>query len=349
MIKGAKKIIDLRSDTVTRMSASMMKALVSAEVGDDLYKDDPNINRLEEKVAQMFGMRKGLLAISGTMSNLLAILAHCQKGDSAILGELSHINVYEQGNIASIANVHTIKIPEQADSTLSLSEIESRILPENIHFAKTTLISLENTHNYLGGKVLPLSYPKLLGDYCKTKGIKLHLDGSRLLNAYYHHKEHNPNLKVSDITQGYDSVCMCLSKGLRSPLGSILAGSEEFIDKAKRWRKAIGGAIRQGGYICAAASQSIDESGEFIPADHRKTKLIYNELIKLGCEAVSPETNILIFKLNTKIPLTEVADQIKEKGILISPRPDGKIRIVLHADVEESSIDYIIQTLSKYI
>ena len=232
MIKPLQKIIDLRSDTVSRMSPKMIEALCLDRVGQIHLKANPILNQLEEKVAKMFGKEKALFTISGTMSNLLAVFSHCKPGETAIIGRYSHINMYEQGGISSIAGVKPTQVDENPDGTLDFSVVSSKILPLNPAFSPTTLIASENSYNYLIGKVLPLDYPKRLSDFCKPKNIKTHLDGARLLNSFYHHKEKHPNLEIKDLTKDFDSISMCFSKCLRTPIGSILAGSEEFIYNA---------------------------------------------------------------------------------------------------------------------
>ena len=346
-MRAVKKLIDLRSDTVSRMSNSMLKALQSAEVGDDVYSDDPTLKRLESTVAHMLGKERGLFTISGTMSNLISILVHCTRGDSAIIGERSHINIYEQGGISSIASIFPIVIPESPDGTLDISTIKKKILPENPHFSPVKLVCLENTHNYLMGKALPLGAPQTLSNFSKEFGIKTHIDGSRILNAYYHHKANNPLLQLKELTEGIDSLCMCLSKALRCPIGSVLVGSDEFIHKALRWRKVIGGGIRQGGYVAAAALQSIGEMEISVPRDNYHATLFAKELKRIGVESNIPDTNIVVFRpVTTKSP-QEYSLALQENGVLANPRIDGSIRIVFHPDIDEEDLQNTIGVIEK--
>ena len=347
MHRALKKIIDLRSDTVTRMSQSMIEALKHADVGDDVYDDDPTLKKLEATVAKMLGKERGIFTIGGTMSNLIAIMAHCSRGETALIGQGSHIQVYEQGGIASIANVFPNPVPELPDGSFDLSVLQSKILPPNPHFSVTTLVALENTYNYLGGVVLSLDYPSQIAKFCKENNLKLHLDGSRLLNAYYHHKKKNPQLKVSDLTEQFDSSCMCLTKVLRCPLGSILVGSDEFISKALRIRKILGGGIRQIGYIAAAALQSLEESKELIPIIHKNTKTFASELKKLGIVCNDPQSNIVIFWPQSKLTGNDFSMKLKENGVLANSRLDGSIRIIFHPDVDEQDLYSTIEIIKN--
>jgi threonine aldolase len=345
-MKALKRIVDLRSDTVTRMSESMHQALRNAAVGDDVYDDDPTLNKLQDTVAKLFGKERGLLTLSGTMSNLISILVHCKRGEYAIIQEHSHINVYEQGNIASIAGIFPVIIPEEPDATYDLAKLKSKILPSNQHFAIPSLVTMENSFNFLAGKALPLDFPKKLSAFAKQHGLKTHLDGSRLLNSYYFHKETNKDLKEKDLTEHFDSVCMCLSKGLRCPLGSVLVGSDEFIRQAHRWRKALGGGFRQAGYIAAAALQSLEEASKVFPEDQKHAREMAAGLEKLGYEIFPSDTNFVVFKPRTKLNITEYVAKAKEAGIYASQRLDGSIRAVLHENIKSEDIEYVITQLS---
>lgn len=323
----------------------MLSALSKAEVGDDVYKDDPTLNYLQEKVAKMFNKEKALLTLSGTMSNLLSILSHSKRGESAIYGEHSHINIYEQGNISSIAGVFPIPIPENADSTISLSEAKSRILPSNEHFSQTTLLCMENTNNYLAGKALPLSFNAELVSFKEQTGLKTHLDGSRLFNAYYFHKASKPSLKLEEIVQGFDSVCFCLSKALRCPLGSVLLGSEEFIDRARRWRKALGGGFRQAGYVAAAALVSLEEAESVIGRDHLNAARLADLLEGRGVKVWRSDTNFVVFKPHLDMNAQEYVKKLAEKGVLAGPRLNGTVRMVFHENVGSEDVEEVFERI----
>lgn len=340
-----RKIINLRSDTVSKMSQSMIKALSEAQVGDDVYGDDPTLNRLQDHFASMFGKEKGLLTLSGTMSNLISILVHCERGDAALLTKSSHINVYEQGNISSIAGVFPIVIPENPDGTINFEDAKSNIMPENQHFARTKLLCLENTQNLLSGRALPLSFNSELLNFKSKFPINTHLDGSRLLNAYFFHKEKNPSLKVESLTAGFDSVSMCLSKGLRCPLGSILVGSEEFINKAHRWRKALGGGFRQAGYFAAAAFQSLSEAEEVIKQDHLNSKTLASEFKKRGLKVEQSDTNMIVFNPHVDGSSAEYIKRLEKVGILANTRMDGKVRFVFHENIKEEDVEDVVKRM----
>ncbi|OMJ90711.1 hypothetical protein SteCoe_6886 [Stentor coeruleus] len=346
-MKAFRRIIDLRSDTVTIMSASMHQALLNAEVGNDVYGDDPTVNSLQDRVAKMMGKERGLFTTSGTMSNLISILTHCNRGDSAIIGANSHIYVYEQGNISSIAGIMPVPVEEKADGTLDLNALTSKILPPDQHFTKTTLITFENTHTVLFGKALPFGYDKKVREYALNHNIKTHLDGSRLLNAYYYHKERNPNIKVNDITEGYDSICMCFTKGLKCPIGSMLVGTDEFISKAHRWRKALGGGFRQIGYIAAAAMQSLDEAEATFTHDHRLARAFHNEIVKAGIKCEPLETNFVAFWPDTNLSIPDYVARLKEKGVLAGGMVNGCIRIVCHAGISEEDVEVTVSAIKS--
>lgn len=343
----AKRLVDLRSDTVSQMSKGMIKALESAKVGDDVYGDDPTLNFLQEKIAKMFGMEKGLYTPSGTMSNLISILVHCSRGNSAIIGEHSHINAYEQGGISLIANVFPVSLKENPDGTLDLSQVKKKILPENPHFPRTKLIAVENTYNFLAGKALPLEYPSVLSKFCKENGLKLHVDGSRIFNAYFYHKEKNPDLSISEMTEGFDSACVCLSKALQCPVGSVLVGSEKFINEAIRWRKVLGGGLRQGGYIAAAALESMKNMHVSIPNDHKNVRIFSKGLQRIGVNCNEPETNMTVFRPNSSKSPHEYTLALQEFGILANPRVDGSFRVVTHPGVSEEDMHYAIEVIEK--
>ena len=321
----------------------MLSALSKAEVGDDVYKDDPTLNHLQEKVAKMFNKEKALLTLSGTMSNLLSILSHSNRGESAIYPVHSHINIFEQGNISSIAGVFPIPIPENADSTIDFSEAKSRILPSNEHFSQTTLLCMENTNNHLAGKALPLAFNSDLLRFKQQTGLKTHLDGSRLFNAYYFHKKSQPDLRLEDVVQGFDSLCFCLSKALRCPLGSVLVGSEEFIGKARRWRKALGGGFRQAGYVAAAALVSLDEAERVIGDDHLNAARLADLLEGRGVQVSRSDTNFVVFRPHLDMPTGDYVKKLAEQGVLAGPRLNGAVRMVFHENIKSEDVEEIFK------
>jgi threonine aldolase len=340
-----KKILDLRSDTVSKMSRSMIEAFSRAEVGDDVYSDDPTLNHLQDHVARMFKKEKGLLTLSGTMSNLLSILVHCNRGESAILQLHGHINCYEQGNISSIAGVFPVPIEETSEGTVNFEEVRSKMLPNNEHFTKSTLLCMENTFNFLSGKALPLSFNSELVTFKSQVPIKAHLDGSRLLNAFYFHKASCPALEEHQLTEGFDSVCICLSKALRCPLGSVLVGSAEFIEKARRWRKALGGGFRQAGYLAAAALTSLQEAEKTIVKDHQNAKRLASLFAEKGVSVEKSDTNFVVFQPHLPGTQGEYLKRLKNVGILAGPRLDGRIRLVLHENITEDDVDQVVSRI----
>jgi threonine aldolase len=346
-----KRIIDLRSDTVTKPTASMRKAMFAAEVGDDVYNEDPTVILLENRMAEMFGKEKSLFFPTGTMSNLAAVLSWCQRrGSEMILGDKSHIHVYEQGGVSQLGGVATHNLPNRYDGTMDLDAVASSIRSSNIHFPVTDLICIENTHNVCGGRVLPMSYVNALSQLCKTNSIPLHVDGARIWNAAV-----ATGLSVKDLVRDVDSVSACLSKALGAPVGSVLIGSEEMIYRARRMRKALGGGMRQSGILAAAALQSLDdfESSDMIKEDHRKAKMLSEVLSKLQGVILNPEgngvveTNILIVKIEREdIDASEVVKRMKEKNILVLLKGSNLIRMVLHRDISDDDMHLAIETMT---
>ena len=256
-----KKTIDLRSDTVTKPSKKMRQIISQAQVGDDVYGEDPSVIRLEQKVAHMAKKESALFVSSGTLSNLLALLSHCERGDEYICGQDAHIYKYEAGGGAVVGSIQPQPIEFEKDATLSFKKIKAKIKPEDNHFAKTKLLCLENTHH---GQVLPLEYLKEAKKFAKKNGLLLHLDGARVFNAVV-----EQNLKLSDITKYFDSISICLSKGLGAPVGSVLIGSKNFIKKARHYRKMLGGGLRQSGVLAAAGSYALENNISGLKRDHK--------------------------------------------------------------------------------
>lgn len=348
MNKFARRLRDFRSDTVTLPTPAMKQAMIQAELGDDVYQEDPTINQLQSQVAKMFGKEAGLLVPSGTMGNLAAILVHCGRGDGLILGHLSHINYYEQGGMSSLGGIVPRVVHNHLDGTLDLDEVHDWILPEHPVFTNITAIALENTHNIRGGKVLTDAYMRSVADICKKHGFGLHLDGSRLLNAYIYLREKDPSLTLQSYVSSVDSLNLCFSKNLGAPIGSIILGTEKFIHAADRWRKALGGGMRQAGIIAAAALHALETYEEIITRDHQNAQIFAKGLIELGYEVDIPQTNIINFSPRTGTA-AELSKKLKEKDILINARPNSNVlRIVTHRDVSEEDIDHTL-TVMKHL
>lgn len=337
--------IDLRSDTVTRPTEKMRKAMYKAEVGDDVYRDDPTMLALEEKAAEKLGKQAALFVPSGTMGNQVAVMTHTQRGDEIILEEDSHIYVNEVGGIAVLAGVQA-KTLKGVSGVVHAKEIENAIRDENIHYPRTSLICIENTHNNAGGKVTPLETMKQVYEVGQKHTIPIHLDGARVFNAATYLK-----VDVKKITQYADSVNFCLSKGLCAPIGSILLGSNDFIDKARKNRKLLGGGMRQVGILAAAGIIALDEMTERLQEDHDHAKLLAEGLadipgIQIDVDGV--QTNIIMLDI-TGMGLNgnQLSEHLKKENIQINGSKNGKIRLVTHAFFAKEDIEIVLKAIRK--
>ncbi len=334
------KIIDLRSDTVTKPSQAMRQAMAAAEVGDDVYRDDPTVNKLEAFAAELLGFEAAIFTSSGTQANLIGILSHCGRGDEYIVGQTAHTYRYEGGGAAVLGSVQPQPIEFEADSTLSLAKVEEKIKPDDIHFARTRLLCLENTQN---GKILPLAYLAEAAAFAKTKNLRLHLDGARLMNAVVKQK-----VAVQEITTHFDSVSLCLSKGLGAPVGSLLAGGRGFIEEARKWRKMTGGGMRQAGILAAAGLFALENNIERLAVDHRHAEVLAEGLAQfaeVSLDINPAQTNMVFF---TAAPETAaaLAQFLSHRNILISP---GKTtRLVTHLDISEDDIETVLAACSEF-
>ena len=337
------RAIDLRSDTVTRPTPAMRTAMFEAEVGDDVFGDDPTIIKLEEKMCQLFQKESALFFPSGTMSNLAATMSWCsRRGSEMILGDSSHMFLYEQGGVSQLAGVLPRCLENQKDGTIDVGCIEKAIRQSNIHFPVTELIALEDTHNFCGGRILPRGYLKSVGDFAHSRGIAVHLDGARIWNAAA-----ASQIPLHEIVKHADSVSICLSKGLGAPSGSILVGPRDFVERARRSRKALGGGMRQVGILAAAGLQGIAdyETGILLP-DHIKARMLADSISSIPGFSVAPnsvETNIVLVKVDTDGPEPAViAGMLKEMGVLVLPFGDGSLRLVTHRDIIDQDVPIII-------
>ncbi|OQY30987.1 MAG: low-specificity L-threonine aldolase [Anaerolineaceae bacterium 4572_5.1] len=335
------KIIDLRSDTVTKPTPEMREAMATAKVGDDVYKEDPTVNRLEEMSAALLGKEAGLFLPSGTMGNLAAILAHCGRGDEIILGNLAHTFLFEAGGIAALGGVHPHTIPNQPNGTLRLEDIKNAIRPDDVHFPTTRLITLENTHNRCGGTPLTAEYTQQVGDLAKKKGLKLHLDGARIFNA-----SAALGVEPAQLSAPADSVTFCLSKGLAAPVGSVLCGSVGFIARARRMRKQLGGGMRQAGIIASAGIVALETVLPRLGEDHVRAKLLAQRLSKipqLKLEPGTPATNMVYCTLRENVlpDASQVAEKLREYGVLVGATAKRRFRLVTHYWVEDADLENI--------
>ncbi len=336
--------IDLRSDTVTKPTKGMQEAMWKAPVGDDVFGEDPTVNKLEETAANMFGMEAGLFCPSGTMTNQIAIKIHTQPGDEVICDELSHVYQYEGGGIAFNSGA-SVRLLQGNRGRVTAAQVADGINnKEDIHKAVSSLVVLENSSNRGGGSCYELADIKAIKEVCVANQLILHLDGARLFNALVEKQQ-----QTKDYGQLFDSISICLSKGLGSPIGSVLLGTKEKIKKARRVRKAFGGGMRQAGVIAAAGLYALDHHIERLAIDHQHAKLIEAALLtNPNVETVLPvETNIVIFRVKDHVNAEQLVFRLKEKGILCFTMGKQQIRFVLHLDVSEAMVLRTIELLQK--
>lgn len=334
------KTIDLRSDTVTRPMPAMRDVMLAAEVGDDVYGEDPTVNRLQEVAAEMAGMEAGLFVPSGTQGNLLAILSHCQRGDEYIAGQQAHCYRYEAGGAAVFGGVQPQPVEFEVDGSLDLAKVAAVIKPDDDHFAVTRLLCLENTR---GGRVLPLDYQAAAAAFAREHGLALHLDGARVFNAAVAQQ-----VPLRAITSHYDSVSICLSKGLGAPVGSVLVGSEALIKRARRWRKMAGGGMRQAGILAAAGLYALQNQVERLVEDHDKARLLaegLSDIDGLEIDLSSVETNMVFIDLAPGLQ-ERLVTYLKTRGILAGGY--GALRMVTHHDVDHSDIPIVIGVIRAF-
>src|SRR6218665_2505951 len=321
---------DFRSDTVTKPSPGMRAAMAEAEVGDDVFGDDPTVNRLERRMAAMLGKEAAIFVSSGTQSNLLALMSHCGRGDEFIAGQNAHCYRYEAGGAAVLGSIQPQPIAHQADGTMDLGDIEKAIKPDDHHYARTTVIALENT---FGGKVLPVDYMKQVADIARRHGLGLHLDGARAFNACV-----ALGMDIKTFAAPFDSVSICLSKGLGAPVGSVLSGRGALIDKARRHRKMLGGGLRQSGILAAAGLYALDHNVERLAEDHRRARRLAEGLAAFPSLKVAlPDTNIIFVSVEDRIG-DRLTEFLQSRDVGITGRY-GQQRWVTHLDVDDDMID----------
>lgn len=338
--------IDLRSDTVTKPTDEMRKEMAEAEVGDDVYAEDPTINELQDLAAQIMGFEAGLFVPSGSMGNQVSIWTHTDSGEEVIVEEESHVFNYEMGTMASFSGV-TPRPIRSSDGTLSPERIKKELNPDKYYLPKTGLITLENTHNNKGGRVYPQKKLEETTKFADEMGIPIHLDGARIFNAAV-----ASGREPAELVQGFDSVMFCLSKGLGAPVGSVLVGSQEFIDEALVGRKRFGGGMRQVGILAAAGIYALKNHVKRLEEDHANAKKFGRELKDLGFELTPDpiETNILF--VNTEqigVDAHDLADYLSEKRIIIGPRDSNNIRFVTHLGVTSDDIDSTLAEIKSYL
>jgi threonine aldolase len=332
------EMIDLRSDTVTQPTPAMRDAIYRAEVGDDVMGEDPTVNRLEEMAAERLGKAAALFVASGTMGNLAALLAHCQRGDEVILGDVAHTFLYEAGGMAALGGIHPRPLPNQRDGTLRLDQIEAAVRADNPHYPYSRLIALENTHNRCGGVAIPPDYFASVREIADRHGLSIHLDGARIFNAAV-----ALGVDPREITQHVDSVTFCLSKGLSAPVGSVLCGDVDFIYRAHRARKLLGGAMRQAGILAAAGIVALDKMVDRLAEDHVRARRLAEGIATIPGFTIDLETvqtNIVYFDLASDLPLkgAEVVARLRQRDVLIGYSSDRGFRAVTHCWIDDPGI-----------
>ncbi|HWS23023.1 MAG TPA: low-specificity L-threonine aldolase [Anaerolineales bacterium] len=343
------KPIDLRSDTVTTPSEEMREVMRAAPVGDDVYLDDPTVNRLQDLSAEMTGFEAGLFVASGTMGNLVSILAQCARGDEIICGKNSHVFLYEGGSVSSFGGIHSSQVTENSDGSLPLDAVRDLIRVEDDHHPETRLIAIETTHNERGGVIQDLDFFSKTRSLADEHGLKVHLDGARLFNAAV-----EKGVKASAFTKYADSVTFCLSKGLGAPIGSVICGQADFIKRARKIRKHLGGGMRQAGIIAAAGIYALENLIDRLVDDHRRAKMLADGLrglpgIKLDPDI--PPTNMVFFDLLPECPLSvdEIHAGLKTRGILTSSVNEKRYRLVTHLQVSDQDIEETIAAMRQVL
>ncbi len=343
------KMIDLRSDTVTHPTPAMQEAMSSARLGDDVYGEDPTVNELQALAADMLGKEAGLFIPSGTMGNLAAILAHCNRGDEVIMGNLAHTFRYEAGGIAALGGIHPHTIPNQADGTLALDEIEEAIRPDDAHHPITRAIALENTHNRCGGAALSVEYTQAVGNLAHARGMVLHLDGARIFNAAA-----AQGVDAVKLTAPVDSVTFCLSKALCAPVGSVLCGSADFIRRAHRIRKQLGGGMRQAGVLAAAGITALQEVVPRLPEDHRRAQILAQGLAHIPgivVDTTTPPSNIVYLNLQDHIPVgaSDIAAQLQKHQVRAGVTGKRRFRLVTHYWIDDLAVKSTVQAFAEVL
>jgi threonine aldolase len=341
--------IDLRSDTVTQPTPAMREAMAKAEVGDDVYGEDPTVNQLQELAAGLTGKEAALFVPTGTMGNLASILAHCQRGDEVMLGDQSHTFFYEAGGMSALGGIHSRQLANRPDGSLLLSDLEAGLRGDDAHFPVSRLVCLENTHNRCGGTYQTPAYMQSVAEFAHSHGLKVHLDGARLFNAVV-----VQGLKATDLTQHVDSLTFCLSKGLSAPVGSLICGTRDFVKQAHRARKILGGGMRQAGILAAAGIVALETMVERLAEDHARARALADGLRKnrgLVVDAGSPATNMIFFNLADSVRLSakEVAEALKGRGVLAGVSGERRFRLVAHCWIDDVGVNKAIAAFEDVI
>ena len=340
------KIIDLRSDTVTLPTPAMREAIYRAELGDDVFGEDPTVNRLEKMAAERVGKEAALFVASGTMGNLVCVLTHCARGEEAILGNQSHTFLYEAGGMSALGGIHPHTIRNQTDGTMRLEDIKAAIRDDSAHFPRTRLICLENTHNRCYGAALTPEYTDAVVTMAKKRGLLVHLDGARVFNAAV-----ALGIDVRKLTRGADSLSFCLSKGLSAPVGSVVCGSSEFIAEARRTRKVLGGGMRQAGIIAAAGIVALQQMVDRIAEDHKNARRLAEGIARIHGLSIDPErvqTNIIYFEVATdRLTADKLVTELSKRGIKILCVGPSRLRMVTHYGISSEDVDLALAALDE--
>lgn len=323
----------------------MRRAMADAEVGDDVFGEDPTVKRLEEMAAERTGKEAALFVTSGTMANLVSLLTHCGRGHEMILGDQSHIFFYEQGGSAALGGIHPRIIPTQADGTLPISDIEAAIRSDDVHFPRTRLIALENTHNRCSGSPIDAAYMAQAGKLARDCGLKIHVDGARIFNAAI-----ALGVKAADLVIHADSVSFCLSKGLAAPVGSLVCGTREFIAEARRNRKILGGGMRQAGVLAAAGIIALTEMVDRLADDHANARKLAEGLANISGLSIQPETvksNIVFFEVVNGLSARELADRLNDAGVRVLALDPVRLRAVTHYHITSADIDHALTVFNS--
>ena len=334
-------MIDLRSDTVTRPSKEMKAKMFDAKLGDDVFEDDPTVKEFENYTASLFGKEEGLFCPSGTMSNQIALMIHLKPGDEVICSRESHIYNYEGGGIARNAGA-SVRLIERSNGLINVDDIKENINPDDIHYPITKLVALENTCNRGGGNCYDINEVEKINEFCLKNNLPMHLDGARLFNALVKNNE-----KASIWGRYFDSISLCFSKGLGTPMGSVLIGSKDFIHKARRVRKVLGGGMRQVGMVAAAGLYALENNVDRLKNDHVNAEIIGNALANCSwVQSVMPvETNIVVAHLHSKFDNLKFVEKLKRKGILSIPFGKGRVRMVTHLDISNKEIEKVVDSI----
>ncbi|MCH7558196.1 MAG: low-specificity L-threonine aldolase [Planctomycetes bacterium] len=340
------KTIDLRSDTVTLPTPTMREAIYRAELGDDVFGEDPTTKRLEKIAAERMGKEAAVMVASGTMGNLVCVLTHCRRAEEVILGNRSHTFLYEAGGMSALGGIHPHTIVNQPDGTMRLEDIEAAIRGHNVHFPRTRLICLENTHNRCNGSALTPEYMETVAALAKDRGLMVHLDGARIFNAAV-----ALQVDVKELTRHADSLSFCLSKGLSAPVGSVVCGTKEFIAEARRNRKVLGGGMRQSGIIAAAGITALEQMVDRLTEDHANAQRLAEGIARITGLSIEPEkvqTNIIYFNLvSQRLTVEKLVTQLNNKGIKILQVGPTRLRAVTHYGISAEDIDLTLTALGQ--